>query len=277
MAFLIAMLVGLLAGCTDAPADPDPDGYTSGGRYVAMGDSYTAAPYLPDVSQDGCHRSDQNYPSLLARELRVDALVDVSCGGASTEDVFGPQMTNQGTRVPPQLHAVLAGTDLVTIGLGANDHGVSGLLLGACPLGAPTCVSDQRTRKAIDRLEPRLVEVVTAVREAAPDATVLLVGYPRLAPVHARDCPQFPNLTEQHVRVMEKLTVGLNQAVEAAAESTGAGFIDVYAHAEGHELCSDDPWINATGGRSHAAAPMHPLPQEQRAVAQLIARHLRAS
>ena len=57
------------------------------GQYVALGDSYTAAPLVPvtDVA-NGCFRSDHNYPALAAKALGAE-LEDRSCGGARTADL----------------------------------------------------------------------------------------------------------------------------------------------------------------------------------------------
>src|SRR5207245_819479 len=43
--------------------------------YVALGDSYTAGPLIPEQLPDpmGCFRSDHNYPHLVAAALRVSA------------------------------------------------------------------------------------------------------------------------------------------------------------------------------------------------------------
>src|SRR4051794_10127159 len=53
----------------------------AGGRYVALGDSFTSGPLIP--RQHGkpfaCLRSDHNYPSLVAHALRAGVFADVSC------------------------------------------------------------------------------------------------------------------------------------------------------------------------------------------------------
>src|SRR5688572_23797059 len=47
-------------------------------RYVALGDSYTAAPLVPDTdTTNGCLRSTNNYPALVAAALPGTELVDV--------------------------------------------------------------------------------------------------------------------------------------------------------------------------------------------------------
>jgi hypothetical protein len=64
---LVAALALLRAASPAVAADPGP--------YVALGDSYTAAPLVPNqVGMPlGCARSDHDYPSLVARALAVSA------------------------------------------------------------------------------------------------------------------------------------------------------------------------------------------------------------
>ncbi len=51
-----------------------------------MGDSYTAAPFVPltDIAR-GCLRSSNNYPHLVAGALHIADLRDRSCSGARTK------------------------------------------------------------------------------------------------------------------------------------------------------------------------------------------------
>jgi len=65
----------------------------AGGVYVALGDSYTSAPLVPNQHGEpiDCGRSDHNYPSLVAEALGVATFVDVSCGSAKTKHMTEPQ------------------------------------------------------------------------------------------------------------------------------------------------------------------------------------------
>ena len=80
----------------------------SGGVYVSLGDSYTAAPLVPN--QHGkpidCARSDHNYPSLVAAGARRREHIDVSCSSAETKHMTEPQtgLPLGGTN-PPQFDA----------------------------------------------------------------------------------------------------------------------------------------------------------------------------
>lgn len=234
-------------------------------RYVAIGDSYTAAPGVPGVtSNDGCFRSSGNYPHLLAAALGVAELVDVSCSGADTQDVRGRQLD----RLAPQLDAVTRRTDLVTIGLGGNDEDLFQRLLGGCERGQRSpreaCFDEAGAAPILDRTEQRLVRVVRDVRAKAPSARVLLIGYPQV--VGRTSCAAAPYVAG--ARFARETGHGLTQAVRRAAKASGATYVDVWSASAGHDLCSADPWVNGSSGPG--AAPFHPFATEQAAVARLI-------
>jgi lysophospholipase L1-like esterase len=259
-------------GPPTAPGTPAPSATPRFARYVALGDSYTAAPGVPGVqSNDGCLRSSGNYPHLLAAALEVPQLVDVSCGGADTGDVRGSQLRG----VAPQLDAVTRATDLVTIGMGGNDLQLFGSLLGTCvrrdaatATGTP-CADElgPSVAPALTRIEHHLAEVVRAVRHQAPSATVVLVGYPQIVPASGR-CPDVPFAAGDYA-FARRVNRGLTEAVRGAAASTKTAYVDVWAASNGHDICSADPWVNGFSGPG--AAPFHPFAAEQAAVAQLVA------
>ena len=102
--------------------------------YVALGDSFSAGPLVPDARSDppGCFRSTNNYPAYLAGYLRVRSYRDVTCSGAATRDFRRPQQLAFGQSTPPQLGALSTGTDLVTVGIGGNDFGLFGSIVETC-------------------------------------------------------------------------------------------------------------------------------------------------
>ncbi|MFE4718766.1 GDSL-type esterase/lipase family protein, partial [Streptomyces sp. NPDC056728] len=88
-------------------------------RYVALGDSYSSGLGIPDEVDSNCGRSNSNYPSLVAGALNAAGVTDVTCAGADTSDMAGPQDST-----PPQLDALRPDTTLVTLGIGGNDLGL---------------------------------------------------------------------------------------------------------------------------------------------------------
>ena len=155
-------------------------------NYVALGDSYTSAPLVPvpDLLSLGCVRSYSNYPKMLAAALRIYRFTDVSCGGADTTNMTQPQSTPIGTAAP-QFDALTPDTDLVTLGIGGNDFGVFGDIVGTCPglragdpTGAPCkahfTVDGVDTLKAkIAQTQTRIAIVVQGIKARSPQATVL--------------------------------------------------------------------------------------------------------
>src|SRR5690349_6291158 len=88
-------------------------------RYVALGDSYSAASGVapPDPTSPLCARSTVNYPHLIAAATGA-TLRDVTCGAAETKDF----RTSQYPGVAPQLDALRRNTQLVTMTIGGNDN-----------------------------------------------------------------------------------------------------------------------------------------------------------
>ena len=250
-----------------------PSAPPTGVRYVALGDSYVAAPLVPvtDVAS-GCFRSSANYPSIVAKKLGA-TLDDRSCGAAETKDF----LTSQYPDVPPQLQAVNRQTDVVTVGVGGNDRKVFGRLVGRCPAlrstdpdGAP-CEQemgrggDDAMLSDIAETEVKVSALLREVRRRAPEAQVLVVGYPQI--VSADDaCPSFP-LARGDYAYGEKVNFALTEMLRRAAEATDSTYVDVWSASRGHDICSDDPWINGSVNNEQAAARYHPFANEQAAVA----------
>jgi len=250
-------------------------------EYVALGDSYTAAPLVPTTdTSDSCFRSDGNYPHLVAAELEETRLTDVSCSGADSASITG-QQTIGGQTKPPQLDAVSARTDLVSIGVGGNDFGLFGSMSLGCfqvaetePTGAP-CRDANRTSdgdrllELVPRIQAKVGRVIDEVRDRAPDATVVVVGYPRILPPSGT-CPDRVPLARGDYAYVAEINEALSDAVVAAAEESSVAAVDVYAASRGHDVCSDEPWVNGIATDAGRALALHPFAAEQQAVAELI-------
>jgi lysophospholipase L1-like esterase len=240
--------------------------------YAALGDSFTAAPFVPTTNlASGCFRSTGNYPSLLAE--RLDArLRDASCSAATSHDVTHRQVFGLGdlrASVPPQLRAVRRGTDLVTVGIGGNDE-----RLFASLVRDGTGVVPRDATAVARRTGDRVARVLRAVRRAAPSATVVLVGYPRLVDPD-RGCRDLPVAAADRP-ALAAVERALNRALSRAADRAGALFLDVHRLSAGHEICAADPWVNGRVTDDGRAAAYHPFPEGQRAVADALLALLRA-
>jgi lysophospholipase L1-like esterase len=260
---------GPSASAPEPPAKPGP-GVAS---YVALGDSYTSAPFVPQTDvAGGCLRSDGNYPSQVAEALGA-RLTDVSCAGADTTDVRRPQVDG----VPPQAAALQRGADLVTVSLGGNDGGVFSTLVGRCGrpgIATATCNTpldpgtEQRLRQRLQRTGDDLTRVLRLAARRAPDARVLAVGYPTIVAA-GESCDALP-LSAASRAAAARLNGELNDTVRTAARRAGATYVDVAAATADHGICAEDPWINGAVTDQQRALAFHPFAAEQRAVAELV-------
>jgi lysophospholipase L1-like esterase len=245
----------------------------AGGRYVALGDSFTAGPMIPrhQGSPWACLRSDHNYPSLVARALRPAAFTDVSCSAATTADMTRPQQVLFGQN-PPQLDSVTPDASLVTIGIGGNDVGFSktvytcaGLSITA-PAGAPCRKHFGGTldRRVVETA-PRVAAVLNSIRVRAPRARVFVVGYLRLLPARTGCWPGVPTAAGD-VPYLDRIERSVNAMLAEEARRAGAGFVDTYRGGAGHDMCAARKWVEGIL-LTHAAEPMHPNAAGMRAVA----------
>ena len=278
----LAVALGLLGavGVSAPVAMPDRVAPPPSVEYVALGDSYTAAPLVPPLElAGGCLRSGRNYPALVAAAVPGVRLDDRSCSNADTSHLTAAQDTGE-VRVPPQLEALTAGTDLVTLSMGGNDFGLFAGMLGRCtalrdadPTGAPC--RDAATRggsnadlAVLPRIRARLVRAVREVRRRSPAADVLVVGYPQVVPAGA-GCAALP-FAAGDVAYARSVNRRLDETVEAAARRARATYVDVWAATAGHDICAAEPWVNGAQTDFERALAYHPFAEEQEAVARLV-------
>lgn len=240
------------------------------GAYAALGDSYSAAPGVPTIDfASGCVRSTTNYPHLIAAAMPGLALTDVTCSGATTDSLSGSQHTAAALdlHVPPQLDAVSAATRYVTVGIGGNDLGLFNGLVSCMTNGGCKATYGADADSAIETSGTDVTRALEAVRAKAPQATVVLVGYPQLIPASG-SCPALP-LDEADRAFLHQVFIDISQRMAEAASQAGARFVDVLDASQGHDICSSDPWINGPQTNGQAFA-FHPYEAEQRAVAALV-------
>jgi lysophospholipase L1-like esterase len=240
---LVAVALSITSAAAIALCAP-ADAATAPLRYVAMGDSYSAASgnLPPDLTASpACLRSTVNYPHVIAGQLPVQ-LTDVTCGGADTSDYF----TAQYAGVAPQLDAVANDTQLITMTIGGNDSdvfidsvlecGVAGL----STLGQGSPCRDRYGSSFEDTIRtttyPSLVKALKAVRAKAPKARVAILGYPWILPATVGCFPQMP-VASGDVPYLRHEQATLNDAVRRAAAATGATYVSLGTVSNGHDAC----------------------------------------
>jgi lysophospholipase L1-like esterase len=212
-------------------------------RYVALGDSYSAASgVLPlDLSAPQCLRSVRNYPRVIAGATGAQ-LKDVTCGAAETSDFFESQYPG----VAPQLDAVKQDTQLVTMTIGGNDGGVfiSTILdcgaAGLSTLGQGSPCKDRYGSSFEDTINtatyPSLVKSLNAVKAKAPTAKVAILGYPWIMPASGSCFDKMP-VAKGDVPYVRSIQATLNDVVQRAAAVTGSAYVDLSAVSNGHDAC----------------------------------------
>lgn len=258
---------------------------TTTGRYAALGSSFAAGPGLPATYDLGCLRSTDNYAHRVARQLNLD-LTDVTCFGATSEQVASAkQLTLTGQR-PPQVSAIPADTKLVTVTAGGNDVGYVGSLFAygcadasanpAAGFWTPfVCTATSVDQATIDQkltaLPGQLRTMLAAIRDRAPKAKILLVTYPRIVPADGSTCPALA-LSGEHAAYERTVGDRLQNAFVQVAGASGSKLVDVYPDA-GHDACSSDPWVSGWqwGSFPFGTVAFHPTPAGMQAAADRIA------
>src|SRR4051794_13236674 len=240
LAACLFAVAAVLLGLVTAPAA----GAATPLRYVALGDSYSAASGVqpPDpTAQPDCIRSLLNYPHLIAGRTGAQ-LRDVTCGGAETKDYFEPQYPD----VPPQLDALTTDAQLITMSIGGNDNNVFVGTIEACgqaglsTLGQGSPCKDQYGSSFQDTIRtstyPNLVHALKAVRAKAPRARVAILGYPWIMPP-TKGCFDKMPVAEGDVPYVRGIQATLNDAVRRAAAVTGVTYVSFDRVSEGHDAC----------------------------------------
>ncbi|TCN49857.1 GDSL-like lipase/acylhydrolase family protein [Rhodococcus sp. SMB37] len=246
-------------------------------RYVALGDSRAAGPYLDaGALADGCSRSNLGYPSVVAQVLRPQSFTNVSCTGARTDHITSVPQPTQAGPVPPQVEALAPDTTLVTLSIGGNDISWS-RLVSACYTSAPLvdarCRTDpavaSRMDGALGALGAKVTSTLGVISGRAPNARVLLVGHGGI--FGARGCwPNIPT-SDADAAFVSGFFTRMNRVLAGAAATSGAEFVDVTVGAEGHDACAL-PGNNFFEGRHSLslARQLHPTEAGMRHMARRV-------
>jgi hypothetical protein len=210
---LIALLVALAVFI--APAS----GPQTGAVYVALGDSYAAGEGLgpfqsgTDVKKGAhrnqCHRSQsQAYADLVPAVVlpAVTSRAFWACSGATTSDMESvPPQSGRGEQYqqPKQTQTVGPSTQWISLSAGGDDlgFGAIGTACGGAELshlgfqripGQPPCTQEigaQTTKLA--KLKSDLEGLYNNLLTAAPQAKLVVVGYPRIFPSYYKGLPVY--------------------------------------------------------------------------------------
>ena len=240
------------------------------GTYVALGDSFTAAPltHQQGGSSAACLRSSRDYPALVAAALRPSSFVNVSCFGASTADMSQAQRASS----PPQLNALSAADGVARIGTTCAALSFTNPFGDPCQKHYSSGGTDQLAQ-AVAQTGPKVASVLTAIRQRAPHARVLLVGYPDILPASGNGCWPEVAVARGDVPYLRGIENQLNAMLAATAAAHGVTFVNTYAASVGHDACQHlgTKWVEGLIPTSRAV-PFHPNALGEQAMAQEVVR-----
>jgi hypothetical protein len=253
---LVVVAMALLGGAAGASA----------ATYTALGDSYAAGPLIPNQSLNplGCLRSDHNYAHLTAAAKGL-TLTDVSCSGATTNDMTETQNVEPGPN-PPQFNGLGAGTDIVSVTIGGNDIGFTEIIESCItynPFSTPC--KDKYDPGGKDQLAeriagaaPKVAAALQGIHTRSPNARVFVVNYPDILPSGSGCWPTIP-LSFGDVPYLHATEERLNSMLATTAAANGATIVDWYATSVGHDACkgSSTRWVEPLIP-GELAAPVHP-------------------
>ncbi|CAL9411110.1 SGNH/GDSL hydrolase family protein [Streptomyces griseomycini] len=231
--FLSSLLLAVttaLTGATTAQASQQ----AAAGGYVALGDSYSsglgAGGYIS--SSGDCKRSTKAYPYLWAAANSPSSFDFTACSGARTGDVLSGQ-----------LGPLSSATGLVSVSVGGNDAGFADVMTTCVLQSDSTCLSRVATARAyVDSTLPgKLDGVYGAIRTRAPNAHVVVLGYPRFYQL-GTSCL---GLSETKRKAINDAADHLDNAIAQRARAHGFTFGDVRPTFTGHEICSGNSWLHS--------------------------------
>lgn len=262
-----AVALGASAAITgQAIAEPTTDIH-----YVALGDSFAAgAGVFPQAELTTCSRSAVNYPALVAEQLGVETFKDVTCGGATLDDLASAQRGVVSGTAAPQFDALTPDTTLVTMTMGGNDIGLAKQALrcgNLLPEPNGTSCEDAFTAGGVDifaertaALAPVYGNAIDEIRSRAPKATIAIVGYPTASRPGA--CPETQPAWPRDADYLLGVLVNLNALLRDVSAAHGAIFIDTATSSVGHDMCAapDQQWINGLipSLSTPSFVPLHP-------------------
>lgn len=205
------------------------------GGYVALGDSYSsgvgAGSYLSDSGD--CRRSTKAYPYLWAAANSPSSFTFVACSGATTSSVASGQ-----------LGSLSSSTSLVSVTAGGNDVGFANVMQDCVLSGETTCLASVSSAvgQMNNTLPSRLGSLYASIHSKAPQAHVVVLGYPRFYKIGG-SC--IAGLTEKERTAINNASDVLNGVIAKQAANAGFTFSSVVDEFTGHELCSGDAWLHS--------------------------------
>jgi len=198
--------------------------------YTALGDSYSSGVGAGSYDLDSsCMRTSNAYPAKVAAATGF-TLSFTACSGATTTDV-----------IANQLGPLNASTDYVTVSAGGNDAGFSSLIANCTILNCVSAINSKITWTSTT-LPGLLNSLYSQIQTKAPNATVIVVGYPRL--FSGSTCTSAFGISGSEMTAANNLVDAMDTVTATRAAAYGFTYKSAVSQFTGHALCSSSPWLN---------------------------------
>jgi lysophospholipase L1-like esterase len=113
--------------------------------------------------------------------------------------------------------------------------------------------------KRVQATAPKVAAVLAAIRERAPAARILVVGYPVILPAAGPGCWPLMPIAVGDVAWLRTVEGQLNAMLAEQAAVAGAAFVDTYSSSVGHDVCAlpGHKWVEGLVPTA-PASPVHP-------------------
>lgn len=249
-------------------AAPEPVGAMRPGVHaVVIGDSTAAglgnpAMAHPSADDSACRRSADSYAADLAAVNSWNVL-NLACSGATVSAGLLGMQTAGGRIVPPQFGVLEQANHagVVVVSIGANDlqwHTMAALCAGAAACDDPASTAYFQTNLATFTRD--FYELLHDLAALPGHPNVLINNY--FSPFGSDvSCLSAKGFTPAKTKVLLSRLAALNTTLAQGARTFG--FTDVRPRFDGHELCTNQPYVQGL----RDAAPLHPNAAGELAIA----------
>jgi hypothetical protein len=256
------------SGEGDPPFDSIPNGNDANGCHRATG-TYSRQLKMPGQSTPAYTNS-------------ADELDLLACSGAHSVSIASQAVNSAGQENPYDTHwgsadyqngqelqldqgFADADTNLVTLTIGGNDarfadvvkqcYGGGAPFVGNCSDPGQVMSGDTQELRTIephvirDLLPAKLTATYNAIHAAAPNATILVGGYPKLFTPDGDDNLCFGIISKTDKLWLNSMGDLMNSTLSSAVAAVAATgvkihYVDPTPTFSGHEECTSDPWVN---------------------------------
>ena len=198
-------------------------------NYVALGDSYSSGTGAGSYNlNSSCQRGTSAYPYLVA-QAKGYSLNFVACSGATTVDEINQQVS-----------ALNSGTNVVTLTAGGNDVGFTSLIINCTLLNCVSSVNSKITW-VNSSLAPLLNNLYSQVKTRAPNARVIVLGYPKL---FTKTCLAATGISSSEVTAANNLAVAVDNVTAACAAAYGFTYKSAIGQFTNHGVCASSAWLH---------------------------------